>query len=109
MGETNLPRVARTSRTGLSVSSNGSTWVKRLKSDSITVKLTPFSILERIDVGETAMRLRPILRGCAFSILERIDVGETPHAGREPDCGRHPFSILERIDVGETRVISLMV
>ncbi len=37
-----------------------------------------FSILERIDVGETspfeACRARPLI---TFSILERIDVGET--------------------------------
>ncbi len=37
----------------------------------------PFSILERIDVGETPYVELP--EGCpdAFSILERIDVGET--------------------------------
>ena len=36
-----------------------------------------------------------------FSILERIDVGETP-ARRAMHVPRAPFSILERIDVGET-------
>ena len=62
-----------------------------------------FSILERIDVGETqpggGAGLWP---GAAFSILERIDVGETfANLGRRlHHC--IPFSILERIDVGET-------
>ena len=37
-----------------------------------------FSILERIDVGETLQALvRSVLNQPAFSILERIDVGET--------------------------------
>ena len=47
-----------------------------------------------------ASRLELLLR-CAFSILERIDVGETPAATRPAD-GPSTFSILERIDVGET-------
>jgi len=38
----------------------------------------------------------------AFSILERIDVGETK-TSNSPTSLRHSFSILERIDVGETR------
>ncbi len=41
-------------------------------------RLVTFSILERIDVGETT--IRPALSVSAFppfSILERIDVGET--------------------------------
>jgi len=38
----------------------------------------PFSILERIDVGETSLRVTTSeSRRQAFSILERIDVGET--------------------------------
>ena len=36
-----------------------------------------------------------------FSILERIDVGETGDAG-PVDAWAGSFSILERIDVGET-------
>jgi len=37
-----------------------------------------FSILERIDVGETVgPRPPPVLLTASFSILERIDVGET--------------------------------
>ena len=61
-----------------------------------------FSILERIDVGETMIcivRLRTVL---AFSILERIDVGETTPQLRARAPTQVPFSILERIDVGET-------
>ena len=65
--------------------------------------ILPFSILERIDVGETALlALAQRTRDLPFSILERIDVGETT-----PRClsilQSWPFSILERIDVGETR------
>ena len=39
----------------------------------------PFSILERIDVGETNQRYAHLQRAQqrTFSILERIDVGET--------------------------------
>jgi len=36
-----------------------------------------FSILERIDVGETYVPVVYVDGGRAFSILERIDVGET--------------------------------
>ena len=62
---------------------------------------TPFSILERIDVGETTYQVEITISGLTFSILERIDVGETARGGvfPVPDV---PFSILERIDVGET-------
>ena len=42
------------------------------------VRLTPFSILERIDVGETKSGVTLLAaRPGTFSILERIDVGET--------------------------------
>ena len=86
----------------LSVSSNGSTWVK-LPGAQPLPQSPPFtfSILERIDVGETtssAVILSPL---GAFSILERIDVGETSCIQRLPG-GKSAFSILERIDVGET-------
>ncbi len=37
----------------------------------------PFSILERIDVGETSGRRTELPDLAPFSILERIDVGET--------------------------------
>ena len=40
----------------LSVSSNGSTWVKREQLAAHHLRLAPFSILERIDVGETSGR-----------------------------------------------------
>ena len=63
----------------LSVSSNGSTWVKRKrKACYASASGLTFSILERIDVGETTLYGRQIDRKVlAFSILERIDVGET--------------------------------
>ena len=38
----------------------------------------------------------------AFSILERIDVGETQDGALLPGWEQASFSILERIDVGET-------
>jgi len=37
-----------------------------------------------------------------FSILERIDVGETNASLDSTITWEEPFSILERIDVGET-------
>ena len=43
----------------------------------------------------------------SFSILERIDVGETSGRGFSLFT-EHAFSILERIDVGETRVSSYL-
>ena len=54
-------------------------------------------------MGETyhAARAQNV-RGRTFSILERIDVGETSRSGRLPRNNTPPFSILERIDVGET-------
>jgi len=62
----------------------------------------PFSILERIDVGETLVCFfGGVLPKYTFSILERIDVGETIRPGRSRGV-EDPFSILERIDVGET-------
>jgi len=62
----------------LSVSSNGSTWVKHddCFSDWLYF-IRSFSILERIDVGETGYSGTPQQRYEPFSILERIDVGET--------------------------------
>ncbi len=62
----------------LSVSSNGSTWVKLAASSRMPSMILPFSILERIDVGETATVSASVRMSCSsFSILERIDVGET--------------------------------
>jgi len=47
------------------------------------MRLPPFSILERIDVGETACGTEVRDEDeRAFSILERIDVGETGAGGR---------------------------
>jgi len=61
-----------------------------------------FSILERIDVGETKEQVRDGQVAVAFSILERIDVGETAPGPAWLRTTPRPFSILERIDVGET-------
>ncbi len=124
------PRLAAraAARQRLSVSSNGSTWVKLPAHRTLQAWAHAFSILERIDVGETnAVKSIPHTgQTPSFSILERIDVGETsPGRGWRPaparlsvssngstwvkpctdNRGRFPnlpFSILERIDVGET-------
>ena len=54
--------------------------MKLLKRARMNHIVAPFSILERIDVGETTgeQHLRQQRTG-SFSILERIDVGETSH------------------------------
>ena len=80
VGETTIARNCWSGSEGhLSVSSNGSTWVKHSLPAALTKARMAFSILERIDVGETIGRGRGItpMAGSAFSILERIDVGET--------------------------------
>ena len=60
-----------------------------------------FSILERIELGETLRRRRNCAVLSSFSILERIELGETlPALPRS--LNHHPFSILERIELGET-------
>jgi len=65
-------------RADLSVSSNGSTWVKQRSKRWRSPRRWTFSILERIDVGETrAVQLEDLEPAQSFSILERIDVGET--------------------------------
>ena len=78
VGETGTPQ-APSVIAQLSVSSNGSTWVKLRQVVNSLPSRSSFSILERIDVGETSDSL---MSSCfyynAFSILERIDVGETP-------------------------------
>jgi len=76
--------------------------VKRLKTGRSVYPAHTFSILERIDVGETFCARDSSLNSCStFSILERIDVGETEDEERV-GIGSITFSILERIDVGET-------
>ena len=72
----------------LSVSSNGSTWVKLNALRAALPARKSFSILERIDVGETCTAgLKKTGWSPSFSILERIDVGETPRRWRS---SRHP-------------------
>ena len=65
----------------LSVSSNGSTWVKHRGARNGLGDGLAFSILERIDVGETLARRGEEDFLYSFSILERIDVGETRGGG----------------------------
>ena len=93
----------RQSDSRLSVSSNGSWWLK-LEAQACGVPVvTPFSILERIVVVETLLLAvaAPVL--AAFSILERIVVVETLSAAQTRAELERPFSILERIVVVETR------
>ena len=75
--------------------------MKLLEGVPIIATLPSFSILERIDVGETPERQLAVVDGAPFSILERIDVGETDRRVLLV-CAAGAFSILERIDVGET-------
>ncbi len=102
VGETKQEREKRESDKRLSVSSNGSTWVKPHHPHQAPRHPHPFSILERIDVGETRGQAEPGAGWRAFSILERIDVGETRLSTVLDSWTPFPFSILERIDVGET-------
>ena len=51
--------------------------MKRFLGLAAEPEMTPFSILERIDVGETLYSPATITTNGTFSILERIDVGET--------------------------------
>ena len=55
-------------------------------------------------MGETPLACHAGGDCCAFSILERIDVGETRGADAAARTLYMTFSILERIDVGETRL-----
>ena len=61
-----------------------------------------FSILERIDLSETAIANSFRKQSAAFSILERIDLSETWGEGRKENPLIAAFSILERIDLSET-------
>ena len=102
--------------------------MKHMDDEVVVFRGRAFSILERIDVGETGPPALAAPQASSFSILERIDVGETILEGQPArvapgrlsvssngstwvkrvnvavgHCGVvQPFSILERIDVGET-------
>ena len=56
LGETCAHGRKAARRIGLSVSSNGSNWVKRLPPVAALTWLHAFSILERIELGETSAR-----------------------------------------------------
>ena len=102
VGETLCYTCVVSRKSHLSVSSNGSTWVKLRWIMARARRCWPFSILERIDVGETVVICGTWVALPSFSILERIDVGETGALAAAGARGVRPFSILERIDVGET-------
>jgi len=61
----------------LSVSSNGSEWVKQARARLIAWAVVAFSILKRIGVGETTCSSTNHTARRSFSILKRIGVGET--------------------------------
>ena len=87
----------------LSVSSNGSTWVKLIRHRPHLLLQVPFSILERIDVGETSIQCDCVQSsGSVLSVSSNgstwVKRGTERHLGRQQPS----FSILERIDVGET-------
>ena len=65
----------------LSVSSNGSEWVKRRDAADDLQQRRAFSILKRIGVGETYSSRTLQISSLAFSILKRIGVGETYRNG----------------------------
>ncbi len=93
----------------LSVFSNGSTWVKRLAATKAAGDPATFSILERIDVGETRKAEK---REKCPNHLSVSSNGSTwvKRASAPPLASSSPaFSILERIDVGETSSFSLDV
>ena len=65
-------------KNSLSVSSNGSNWVKQREKLAQESARIAFSILERIELGETATKSRYRRAvSASFSILERIELGET--------------------------------
>ena len=85
----------------LSVSSNGSTWVKLLNAVQQPLKTHAFSILERIDVGETSsLRLRR--SQLRLSVSSNGSTWVKRGGPSSQGSGWPAFSILERIDVGET-------
>ena len=87
----------------LSVSSNGSTWVKPGSFSFVFSVLLPFSILERIDVGETTWALAVLMRSWGLSVSSNGSTWVKHYLRARAQIHRGgPFSILERIDVGET-------
>ena len=66
----------------LSVSSNGSNWVKLTGSGKPVTRKRAFSILERIELGETPGLWAMLSGVVSFSILERIELGETSKSRR---------------------------
>jgi len=86
----------------LSVSSNGSTWVKQASARHLQSEPCPFSILERIDVGETSRELPLQQHRHGLSVSSNGSTWVKPSGGPSGMAYPWTFSILERIDVGET-------
>ena len=87
----------------LSVSSNGSKWVKLLHFGWRSIReCQTFSILERIEVGETRIPQLTVGVGSVLSVSSNgskwVKRSRPLHRWRAPVS----FSILERIEVGET-------
>ena len=89
----------------LSVSSDGSWWLKRFSHGVEAGRArAAFSILGRIVVVETTFSWSGVrFLVCSFSILGRIVVVETGRHGNSHKLNRRTFSILGRIVVVETR------
>ena len=77
-----IPQVGIVAPVYLSVSSNGSLWVKLKRVRCEDDGTLTFSILERIVMGETSGWNAGFERNGPFSILERIVMGETGRAQR---------------------------
>ena len=86
----------------LSVSSDGSWWLKQWVSALYDNATTPFSILGRIVVVETFLAVAVGAGASAFSILGRIVVVETFGVAMASAGSSITFSILGRIVVVET-------
>ena len=66
----------------------------------------PFSILERIDVGETSTQIVIEVFYRELSVSSNGSTWVKPESAGRRASSQASFSILERIDVGETRVPS---
>ena len=86
----------------LSVSSNGSLWVKRVFSPTSGRPHIPFSILERIVVGETFVVIRNAAAWFALSVSSNGSLWVKHIVALMRIIMSLTFSILERIVVGET-------
>ena len=86
----------------LSVSSNGSNWVKRALAPHEARWGVPFSILERIELGETGRSRLQQPPSPQLSVSSNGSNWVKPHAASVQLQASCAFSILERIELGET-------